>query len=65
MKQKMLHRLLTPLTHVTPIKNNNTLFTKVISCKNHSKEADHEMKATLGGTFNCHTNLQGKEQVGG
>ena len=30
-----------------------------------TKEADHEKKATLGGTFDCHTNLQGKERVGG
>ena len=28
MKQKMIHQLLTPLIHVTPIKNNNTLFCK-------------------------------------
>ena len=65
MKQKMIHQLFTPLIHVTSIKNNNTLFAKDISCKNLSKEVDHEMKAILGGTSNCHTNLQGKEQVGG
>ena len=34
MKQKMIYRLSTPLTHVTPVKNNNTPFAKVISCKN-------------------------------
>ena len=34
MKQKLIHRLLAPLTHVTPIKNNNKPFAKVISCKN-------------------------------
>ena len=34
MKQKMIHQLPTPLTHVTPVKNNNTPFAKVISCKN-------------------------------
>ena len=36
MKQKMIHRLTTPLTHVIPIKTNNTPFTKVINCKNHT-----------------------------
>ena len=28
------------------------------------KEVDHEKKATLGGTFDCHTNLERKERVG-
>ena len=34
MKKKMIHRLLTPLTHITLIKNNNMLLAKVIRCKN-------------------------------
>ena len=34
MKKKMIHRLLTPLTHITLIKNNNTPLAKVINCKN-------------------------------
>ena len=34
MKQNMIHRLPTPLTHVTPIKNDNLPFAKVISCRN-------------------------------
>ena len=28
------------------------------------KEADHGKKATLGGTFDCHAILQGKEVTG-
>ena len=41
MKQKMINPLSTPLTHAAPIKNNNTPFAKVISCKNLPKEVDH------------------------
>ena len=33
-KKKMIHRLPIPLTHITLIKNNNTPFVKVFSCKN-------------------------------
>ena len=33
MKKKMIHRLPTPLTHITSVKNNNTPFVKVICCK--------------------------------
>ena len=32
-KKKMIHQLPTPLTHITPVKNNNTSFAKVICCK--------------------------------
>ena len=38
-KQKMIHRFLTSLTHVTPIKNNNVPFANVISCKNLTKRS--------------------------
>ena len=34
MKKKMIHRLLTPLTHITLIKNNKMPLAKVINCKN-------------------------------
>ena len=33
MKKKMIHRLPTPLTHITSVKNNNTPFVKVICFK--------------------------------
>ena len=66
MKKKMIHRLPTPLTHITPVKNNNRPLQKLSVVRILPKEADHEKKATLGGTFNCHTTLQGKEgRVGG
>ena len=34
MKQKMIHQLPPPLTHIAPIKNNNTPSMEVINCKN-------------------------------
>ena len=38
-KQKMIYRFLTSLTHVTPIKNNNVPFANVISYKNLTKRS--------------------------
>ena len=56
----------TTLTHIAPVKHYHTSFTKVAIVKILPKEADQEKKATLGGTFDCHIILHGKEiRLGG
>ena len=54
------------LLHIASVKHYHTSFTKVAIVKILPKEADQEKKATLGGTFDCHIILHGKEtRLGG
>ena len=54
------------LLHIASVKHYHTSFTKVAIVKILPKEADQEKKATLGGTFECHIILHGKEtRLGG
>ena len=54
------------LLHIASVKHYHTSFTKVAIVKILPKEADQEKKVTLGGTFDCHIILHGKEtKVGG
>ena len=47
MKKKMIHRLPTPLTHITLVKNNNTPLQKFSVVRILPKEVDHEKKLPL------------------
>ena len=61
MKKKMIHWLPTILTHIVQISLQMLSVVKILP-----KEADHEKKATFGGTFDFQIILQGKDKrVGG